>query len=756
LNLIEVILAQGSMPQPAAAPRGHRQPAIDPGKTMALTKRSTTPRRRNTLRLAPLLGALCWPQAGQAQTEVKADSIAPTAGTQVMVVGIKSVAGIAGFGNVPLADLPMQVDVTSAEQMKDLGIRRLSDIARIDASVGDGYNAEGYYDLLSVRGFVIDNRFNYRRDGLPINAETSIPLDNKSRIEVLKGTSGMLAGIGSPGGMVNLVVKRPTDAPIREGFIGWRQNGSVLGATDLSDRFGEQREFGLRLNAAYEHIDPQTYVAEGSRYLLALAGDWRVNAHTVLEAEIENSRRSQPSVPGFSVLGSVVPEPGNPRINLNNQPWSQPSVFNATTGSIRLRQKIDTQWNWVAQAATQQLKTDDRIAFPYGCSAENLYDRYCSDGTYDLYDFRSENERRRSSVVDLALNATLLTGSVRHALTVGLQYNQVNNRFQGQAFNFAGTGNVQGTLFTPPAPEQTGTNTNREARSTEAYLRDAIAFDEQTTLWLGLRATRQSVDTVRTDGSEATGYSQNYNAPWLALSHRLVGGTMLYASWGTGYEPDLAPNNPRYLNRGELLPALRSQQFELGIKGGLENGEWSVAAFDTDRPVSGDIGNCDVDDSCTWARDGSAVHRGVEAGIAARYGAWFLGGGAMALHARREDSANANLNGLRPTNVPAYTLKLQLGYRVSEIPGLELLANGLYESERIVMPDNSLSIPSVTRLDLGLRYEQPLAKGTLVWRAGVENVNNQNAWRESPFQFAHSYLFPMAPRTFALSLQASL
>jgi iron complex outermembrane receptor protein len=723
---------------------------------MASTTRPATHKRRNELRLAALLGALAWPQAGNTQAGARTEEPAHDVTTQVTVVGTKTLASIAGFGQVPLASLPMQVDVTSAEQMKDLGIRRLSDIARIDAAVGDGYNAEGYYDFLTVRGFVIDNRFNYRRDGLPISAETSIPLDNKSRIEVLKGTSGMLAGIGSPGGMVNLVVKRPTEAPIREGTIGWRQNGSVLGSTDLSDRFGEQREFGLRLNAAYERIDPQTYVAEGSRYLLALAGDWRLNSNTVLEAEIENSRRSQPSVPGFSVLGSVVPEPGNPRINLNNQPWSQPAVFNATTGSVRLRHKIDAQWNWVVQAATQQLKTDDNIAFPYGCSTEGFYDRYCSNGTYDLYDFRSENERRRSNVVDVALNGTWLTGTVRHAWTVGLQYNQVDNRFQGQAFNYAGTGNVQGTLFTPPAPDPTLTNTNRNARSTEAHLRDAIAFDDQTTLWLGLRATRQSVDTVRTDGSAATRYSQTYNAPWLALSHRLDGGTMLYASWGTGYEPDLAPSSPRYVNRGELLPALRSQQFELGIKGGLDKVEWTVAAFDIDRPVSGDVGSCDVDDSCTWARDGSAVHRGVEASIAARHGSWSIGAGAMALHARREGSANDSLNGLRPTNVPAYTLKLQLGYRVAQLPGLELLANGLYESDRIVLPDNSLSIPSVTRLDLGLRYEQPLGKGMLVWRAGVENVTNRDAWRESPFQFAHSYLFPMSPRTFALSLQANL
>ncbi len=694
------------------------------------------------------LGTLLCSAAAHAQTTE------PPA--RVTITATKSVAGITGFGNLPLADIPMSVGVTSAEQMLDLGVRRLSDLARFDASVGDGYNAEGYYDFMTIRGFVIDNRFNYRRDGLPISGETSLPLDNKSRIEVLKGTSGMQSGIGSPGGMINLVVKRPTDAPVREVLLGWRQDGSLLAATDLSDRFGDQRQIGLRLNAAYERLDPQTYVAEGNRFVLALAGDWRVSADTLLEAEVEYSHREQPSVPGFSVLGSVVPAPGNPRINLNNQPWSQPSVFDGTTASLRWRQRLDAQWSLVAQAATQQLKTNDNIAFPYGCSAEDVYDRYCSDGTYDLYDFRSPGERRRNNVVDVALNGAWLSGTLRHDLTLGLQFNQVTNRFHRQAFNYAGIGNVQGTLFTPPAPELTGENTDRDARSTEIYFRDAIAFSEQTTLWLGLRHTRQDVNTVRTDGSEATGVSQNFNAPWVALSHRLAGDTLLYASYGTGYESDVAPNQPRYTNRGEALPALQSRQIEVGLKGLLGNGEWSVAAFDIDRPVSADSGNCDSDDSCTRVRDGSAVHRGIEGALAGRYGPWDIGGSAMALHARREGSADAGINGLRPTNVPAYTLKLQLGYRVVALPGLQLLANGSYESTRIVMPDNSLSTPSVTRIDLGLRYAQVWGQHTLVWRAGVDNVFNQEAWRQSPFQFGHAYLFPQAPRTFALSLQASL
>jgi iron complex outermembrane receptor protein len=142
-------------------------------------------------------------------------------------------AGVSGWGNVPLSQTPLQATILSAEQLSDRGALRLADIVKIDPSVSDAYNSEGYWDFLAVRGFVLDNRFNYRRDGLPINAETSIPLENKDRIEILKGTSGIQAGTSSPGGLVNLVVKRPTEAPLRNVQLGWRERGSVLGAVSL-------------------------------------------------------------------------------------------------------------------------------------------------------------------------------------------------------------------------------------------------------------------------------------------------------------------------------------------------------------------------------------------------------------------------------------------------------------------------------------------------------------------------------------------
>jgi iron complex outermembrane receptor protein len=110
--------------------------------------------------------------------------------------------------------------------MQDAGISGIADLTRLDAGITDAYNAPGYIGQLAVRGFTLDNRFNYRRDGLPINAETVIAQDNKQAIEILKGTSGLQAGTSAPGGLVNLVVKRPRDR-VQTATLGWEQDGSI-------------------------------------------------------------------------------------------------------------------------------------------------------------------------------------------------------------------------------------------------------------------------------------------------------------------------------------------------------------------------------------------------------------------------------------------------------------------------------------------------------------------------------------------------
>lgn len=670
-------------------------------------------------------------------------------------------ATVAGFGDVPLSRAPLSGTVITTQQMQDAGISSLGDVTRLDAGTTDAYNAPGYWGQVAVRGYTLDNRFNFRRDGLPVNAETVLPTANKSALELLKGASGIQAGTSAPGGLLNLVVKRPTANDSHAGVVEWVQPGTVQLGADLSRRAGPDGAFGWRLNAQATRLDPQTRDSEGRAQLLAGAAEWRLGGGALLEVEAERSRQRQPSTPGFSVLGNRVPDPDgvDPRLNLNNQSWSLPVVFDGSTASVRYTQPLGENLQAVAHLMQQRLKTEDRIAFPYGCSAENAFDRYCSDGSFDFYDFRSEGERRSTRAADFALQGRHVLAGLEHRWTAGVLATRFTARFGRQAFNDVGTGNVDGSASVPPDPALTDENTDRSERGTELRLQDVVTLSPAWQLWAGARHSRIGRDAVRTDGSRATAYTQSVTTPWLALAWQFQPQWLAYASWGQGAETEVAPNRTRYSNAGRALPTLKSRQLELGLKHQGDTLPWSVALFDIERPAWSDIDDatglpsdaCSDAAPCTRRADGGARHRGLETEAEWRAGAFSLRGSALWLQARREGAADAATNGRQPTNVPERSLKLQAAYNVGALPGLALLAFASHEGARMVLPDNSLATDGWTRVDLGLRYALNTDGQRWVWRAGVDNVADTRAWKESPYQFGHAYLYPLAPRTWRAS-----
>ncbi len=707
---------------------------------------------------AAALAAACAPTA-----------LAQSAGT-VTITGRSATtpSTLAGFGDTPLLRLPMQASAYGSAQLADAGLQSLGALTALDASVGDAYNAAGYWSIVAVRGYTLDNRFNYRRDGLPINAETAIALENKDRIEILKGISGMQAGTSAPGGLVNVVTKRAT-GPVRSVRLETRQAGSVLAAVDLGERFGSGGRYGLRLNAAFERLDPKAKNTQGERSVLALAGEAQLNPDALLQAEFETSHQRQPSMAGYSMLGDRVPGARaiDPNRNLNDQPWRQPVVMNGKTFSVKLQQRLNANWQITAQVQQQRLKNDDRTAFPYGVYDPATYDcpqwcdRFAPDGSFTYWEFVSDNERRRTRALSLSAAGRLRTGGLEHELEAGVLTTRYRARFEDQVFDIAGTGRIDGSLSTPPSAGFLDANTDRDERSTELFVRDNVRLASQWQAWAGLRRTALHRESVRTspasDGLRPTDYTQSFTTPWLGLSYEAGPKTTLYANWGQGIESDVAPNRARYRNAGQPLPALKSRQFELGFKHEADAFDASLALFDIDRPVAADIGTCSGADSCERRIEGSQRHRGIEGGGAWRSAHWTLQGSAMWLDPRRRGATvDPGVNGRRPVNVPERTLRLGVEYRVETLPGLALQARLTAESDRHVLPDDpAVRIPGWSRIDLGARWRQMLGGQSLVWRLGVDNATDRRAWKESPYQFGHVYLYPLAARTWRASVQAA-
>jgi iron complex outermembrane receptor protein len=103
---------------------------------------------------------------------------------------------------------------------------------------------------------------------------------------------------------VNLVVKRP-NGQLRNVRVEAREHGSLLGAVDISQRFGADGALGPARERGLRTPGPAHARTQGQRSLLALAADWQLGADTLLQAELESSRQSQPSVAGFSMLGDT-------------------------------------------------------------------------------------------------------------------------------------------------------------------------------------------------------------------------------------------------------------------------------------------------------------------------------------------------------------------------------------------------------------------------------------------------------------------
>jgi iron complex outermembrane recepter protein len=674
---------------------------------------------------------------------------------------------VSGFGDVPAQELPFSTTTIGNTTLQDIGAQRVSDALHLDASVSDSYNSPAYWDILSVRGFTLDNRYNYRREGLPISAETMIPMDNKERIELLKGTSGIQAGTSAPGGLVNYVVKRaPTNAEqrIRNITLSYGQGDNRSVAADLGGRFGDAAEFGYRFNVAHEDLNPYIRNTQGHRDLVALAMDWRLKPGTVIDFEFEQSHREQIGVNGYSLLGGVLPAPVDPRVNLTRQPWSMPGVFDAMTGSVRIRQELDTGWRWITQYGAQRLKTDDRLTYGFGYNcygADQICNQFTNDGKFEIDDYRSENERRIVDALQTQLSGDILLGSIKHGLTFDLSRQRQLDRLPPlQAWNFAGYGNVNGSSSSTAAPDPQFANTNRSEYSTEISVKDRIELSTHTTLWAGLRhvdfnkSSSQNAPTPNTNPSNMRG---GINLPWLGVSTRL-NHVMLYASHGHGLEQNVTPNSSGlYANAGEALGIGRSRQSELGIRNIAELNQirWNASIFQIERPLTYDE---EIAPGYFQRHlDGKQTHQGLDLAANITEGQWKLGAQSQWIRAKISNvEQTTGMVGTTPLNVPKFVLRGMAEYRYTSVPGLRTGLRLSHEGVRNVTETGDVTLPAWTTFDATAHYDTKINNVASTLTLAIDNLTDKRYWRESPKQFGHYYLYPGAPRTVRVTLQLHL
>lgn len=695
--------------------------------------------------------------------------------SEVVVTGNRFIAldraSVGGFGEASLFETPASIISIGRTQMQDLSIRSTTDAVRFDASVSDAYNAVGYAEQFSIRGFALDNNYSYRKDGFAIPGDTQIPLENKERIEILKGLAGLTAGIAAPGGIVNYVTKRPTSKPLRSATVEVSERGTLYGTADLGGRF-EDRRFGYRINAAAADLHPYVRGANGDRQFVSGAFDWQITPDALLQLDMDYQRKSQITAPGYQLIrGEVLPTKVSPKALLNDQPWTKPVETRDTNLGLRFEVRLAPGWTATASANKHWFKRDDYTAFPYGCSNEGdgYYPGYCSNGDYDVYDYQSVGERKSPWGVQAMLQGRFDTGTLRHALTVGASYNERHDSFGDDVYELVGSSNIWSPRVTPQAPASFTTGPVFERRSDQEsalFAQDIVTLGQGFTVHGGLRYVkikRSEFDKDIGDQGDYVYADNSFTLPSVALVYGINRDWNVYGAFSHGLQHGgIAPKLTS--NEYQVLPPARSRQAEFGLKGALSNGlNLSAALFQIRQGLEYEdpfqTFTVIVDGQSRalhpYVRGGRETHRGLEVSADGKTGAFGYGVSLMALNTRQDGTGQDGIDGKRVTDVPAFKSTAWLEYAVPAVPGLKVDGIWQYAGKKAFDVENTVFVPGYHVFGAGASYGLKLGTTQVTVRARVDNLFDKFYWRDVTPSLG-GYLLAGAPRTFRLSAQFDL
>ncbi|GGI55218.1 TonB-dependent receptor [Oxalicibacterium solurbis] len=668
--------------------------------------------------------------------------------------GKAATASVGGFGETPLLETPASVSVITQQQMQDRNIRSTTAAVETDASVNDAYNAVGYAEQFSIRGFTLENETSFRKDGLSFSGASSVPLENKERIEILKGLSGLQAGVATPGGIINYVTKRPTETPVRTLTTEFSERGTAYGAIDLGG-MSEDKRFGYRINAATETINSYVKGADGNRNFVSGAFDWHLTDRALLQLDMDYQHKSQITAPGYQLLGGTdVPSHVDPKRLLGDAPWVTPVTDDTSNIGLRFKYNIDNNWHVTLGANRYELKRDDHSAFPYGCAAQLGWDPgYCSNGDYDVYDYRSDDQRYRIVSTQVLLQGKAQTGTIAHDLTFGADTMRRRDSFGEEVYDFVGTNNIYDPRLIPSrSPRESGpVSLRRKDDEQSFFVQDILTLSQRVKLHAGLRYTELKREQFDAAGTQTSDYDRSYLLPNIALVVTPQPGMSIYGAYSQGLQHGgIAPEGTS--NEDQMLNPNKSHQVEIGFKQDLSNTlSFTASLFQIKAPLE----YVDYRNSPTgeFVQNGDAVHRGIELGLTGRVTRQLLAGVSLtALDAKQKNTGDPALDDKRNVNVPKLKTVAFLDYAVADVPGLNLNTTLTYAGSKAFDTQNETIVGGYSVVDAGARYATRIGNTPVRFNFTVYNVFDKFYWRDVT-QGLGGYLFPGAPRTFKLTAQ---
>ncbi|HET6207199.1 MAG TPA: TonB-dependent siderophore receptor [Terracidiphilus sp.] len=667
----------------------------------------------------------------------------------------------------PLSETPLSATVVTRDLLTDQVARLLSDVVKNDASIGEDYAPVGYYGDFQIRGFPIDLATGLNINGMTIAGEQDVPLENKERVEFLKGIAGVESGVTAAGGLINYVTRRP--ALITSLDVATDHRGTAYGNVDMGRLFGHRRQYGARVNLAGESIKSYVDDADGWRAAGTGAADWKISTKSILKTDFEYQHKYQRSVSGYQLLGgTTVPDLDRvyPSTMLGNQSWSKPNTFDTINSSARLDSTIHSSWRTFIEGSYSHSLIDDNVVYAYGC----YYEPECNvpggpppwffapDGTYDTYDYRNPGEVRVNAIGQALAMGSIRTGPLLHDVAFGGEVFHRNVYLpgappldapptvqDGAVFTYVGSQNIYQPNIPFPIEDPVQSAGPPQLadfdHQTAAIVQDRITLPGRVRLTASGRYTSlRDFNVTGTKGVWLPQYSATWN-PMKAL--------MLYGNYGVMLS--LGPQAPFWAGSYYLAPYY-TRQAEIGAK--YEPGQrilLTAALFHMRAPFFYPKPIDDMGDQ-SFVSEGRETHNGVELNAQGKAANWLrLDASIAAIHAVSSDTGTPAYDDKQVINVPHVRTALFADVDLPRMRGLHILPGWSYTGRKEATRDDTVSVDGYNLFSLGARYTVGGEQGHTTLRLYVDNITNKRYWKDTGASFGDTFVHLGAPTTVRLS-----
>lgn len=484
-------------------------------------------------------------------------------------------------GKVPLSprEIPNSVSVLTKEQIEDQKLvtmaEALQQVTGVNVVSNDTLSSQ-YWARGYGLGVMYDGVTSY--NGLTPSHQFDLPL--YERIEILRGPAGLLRGVGEPGGVVNLVKKRPKDVFGFSTAISAGSWDNYRVDADLTGPLNEAKTLRGRLVVADEDRDYFYDHTHGKKWLAMGALEFDLTRQTTLSLSL-TAQDAEAKAPWSGLpTSNQIDSSGHYKLldvssNTFNAPDWGKMRYQTEEVSAAVEHRFDNKW--VTKLSANHRTWNQYYKYAYTSSSVNTATNRVSYATMQGdYDYTRDG-------IDVFANGPFELFGRSHNLLIGYNteiYKSSGRTGRGASYNNVLFGDLR-PIVEPNIAYTSGSESETEQNGLYSQLRLSLA--DPLTLVLGGRTTTFSNRTRNIapstsnlawkDGAKAN----NEFTPYGGLLYDISKEVTLYASYADIFVPQT-----QLKADGSVLDPRLGRQYEIGSKGEFFDGKLaaSLAWFD--------------------------------------------------------------------------------------------------------------------------------------------------------------------------------